>query len=748
MMSLAVYLNALHNPFVYDDLINVVDKLAIRDLTSLETILTFDRFRPVVNLSYAMDHALWKMNPLGYHLTSLLLHAINVALLFWVVLVIRRDLDRRGDAEQRVSGEEDAARNQTNLAFLTAVLFAVHPMMTEAVGYISGRAEVLCATFFLAGFLAFRQVILFRRWRWRWLGIGLGLLVLGLGTKELMAMLPFVLLAYDRLVLDHARPEARQRLFRLHLPLIGAVMLVGLLRLGANLWLEYQSLPRPIPQNMMMQLSVVWRYIFLLAAPLSLSVVHQVRAVTDLVDPVAIAAGVALLLLLALAWLGRHQQPLISLGAAWFFLVLAPSSSIVPLLEPMAEHRTYLASGGFFLALAVGIVKLVAWLDNRSGHPSAWPRVVLLLLLAALTVGTVKRNEVWADPVILWQDAVEKAPAVPAPHYALGDAYRIKNNCIAAVPHYRKAIGLLPNELRIYLNLGICLAKMDKEEEAIQVFQGALKIHPGNVQVLNNLGTLAKRSNKTDKAREYFNKALDSDPSNPVALLNLALLAQKNKQWDEARIFLKRSLEQDPENLTIRGYLFNLRKRMWTSHILAGQEQRKSGQYAAAAESYRKAISVFRDEPRQYINLGFCLTRLGKEEEAIQVFRTAAKVDPTNVKAHNNLGELIKRKKKWAEAREHFERALSLAPNNVIALRNLGQLADRSGQLELAARHFQTLLKLDSNQLAALRFMAKYQETRLKRPDRAWHLCRKILRLAPADHQARACVTRLAERGN
>jgi len=695
MMSLAVYLNALHNPFVYDDLINVVDKLAIRDLTSLETILTFDRFRPVVNLSYAMDHALWKMNPLGYHLTSLLLHAINVALLFWVVLVIRRDLDLR-DRGPQDSGEGGESRDHANLAFLTAVLFAVHPMMTEAVGYISGRAEVLCATFFLAGFLAFRQVILFRRWRW--LGIGLGLLILGLGTKELMAMLPFVLLAYDRLVLvrrsansggaplarnaaggvtpprrraglrlrrrslpaaprlspepsqdlrtvelGSARQEARQRLFRLHLPLMGAVMLVGLLRLGANLWLEYQSLPRPIPQNMMMQLSVVWRYIFLLAAPLSLSVVHQVRAVTSVADPVAIAAGGALLLLLALAWLGRHQQPLISLGAAWFFLLLAPSSSIVPLLEPMAEHRTYLASGGFFLALAVGIVKLIAWLDNRSGHPSPWPRVALLLLLAALTVGTVKRNEVWADPVILWQDAVEKAPAVPASHYALGDAYRIKNNCIAAVPHYRKAIGLLPNELRIYLNLGICLAKMDKEEEAIQVFQGALKIHPGNVQVLNNLGTLAKRGNKEDKAREYFNKALTHDPSNPVALLNLALLAQKNKQWDEARIFLKRSLEQDPDNLTIRGYLGNLRKRMWTSYILAGQAQRKSGQYAAAAESYRKAISVFRDEPRQYINLGFCLTRLGKDEEAIKVFRAAVKVDPTNVKAHNNMGELIKR---------------------------------------------------------------------------------------------------------
>ena len=146
-----VYLNALHNPFIYDDHQVVVDNPSIRHLFDLRFIVLYRVTRPFVNLSYAIDRAVWGPQPFGFHATNVLLHMLNVALLFQLA---RRLADDR------------AARSMTSspvVAFAAATLFAVHPLMTEAVGYISGRAEVLCATFFLLGLLCARRWMRFRR---------------------------------------------------------------------------------------------------------------------------------------------------------------------------------------------------------------------------------------------------------------------------------------------------------------------------------------------------------------------------------------------------------------------------------------------------------------------------------------------------------------------------------------------------------------------------------------------------------
>ena len=131
-----VYLNALHNPFVYDDYHTVVENASIARVTDLRAIVLGAVTRPIVNFSYAVDRALWGTKPLGFHVTNVLLHMLNVVLLF----ALARRL-----SEDRLA------------AFAAAALFAVHPMMTEAVGYIAGRSEVLCATFFLPAVMCGRR---------------------------------------------------------------------------------------------------------------------------------------------------------------------------------------------------------------------------------------------------------------------------------------------------------------------------------------------------------------------------------------------------------------------------------------------------------------------------------------------------------------------------------------------------------------------------------------------------------------
>ena len=203
-----VYLNALHNPFVYDDHHTVVQNPSIARVTDVRAVVLGAVTRPIVNFSYALDRAVWGTGPFGFHVTNVLLHMLNVVLLFQ--LASRFDKDRI-------------------VAFAASILLAVHPMMTEAVGYISGRSEVLCATFFMLAMMSGRRWLVgqvlsdpahrrvqkdppYVRSSRPWAIATVTLWVAALATKESAAMFPFVFLVYDWLGVAGSAAAKRRRL--------------------------------------------------------------------------------------------------------------------------------------------------------------------------------------------------------------------------------------------------------------------------------------------------------------------------------------------------------------------------------------------------------------------------------------------------------------------------------------------------------------------------------------------------------
>src|SRR5262245_24219159 len=195
-----VYLNALNNPFVYDDYRMVVDNVAIRNLFDFWPLLLRDVSRPLVNLSYAIDRAIWGPEPFGFHLMSVLLHMLNVALLVRLAWRLTEDLEWQRGKDVQQDG-------RAVVAFATGVLFAVHPMMTQAVGYIASRPEVLCTTFFLLGLLSARRWM--RESGGLWWSLTAAAWLAALGTKEIAAMFPFVVLCYDLVILPADRETRR-----------------------------------------------------------------------------------------------------------------------------------------------------------------------------------------------------------------------------------------------------------------------------------------------------------------------------------------------------------------------------------------------------------------------------------------------------------------------------------------------------------------------------------------------------------
>ena len=384
-----VYLNALHNPFVYDDFHTVVANPSILTLTNIRAIVGHDMTRPLVNASYAVDRALWGAGPFGFHLTSVLLHMLNVVLLF--------QLARRLD-------------DHVEVAFSAAALFAVHPMMTESVGYVSGRAEVLCATWFFAAILCGR--------RWlggdgaRWALFTVGFWAAGLATKETAAMLPLVLLAYDWAMLpgpsDEKAPPFPAR--------ASAACDDGGCWQGSFAWPFCASSTRGAAtihwSYTLIALDVARRYVMLILNPTGQAMFHEVAAVSSILAPRALVALAGLVLCGAFAWSMRRRAGLASFGIVWFLLLLVPSSVLIVLDqgEPMAEHRVYLASAGLFLAAGAGIGQLRAWSARVGGRARLLVPALLVLVLVPLGIDTLIRNTVWASPVALWQEAVDLAP--------------------------------------------------------------------------------------------------------------------------------------------------------------------------------------------------------------------------------------------------------------------------------------------------------------------------------------------------
>jgi hypothetical protein len=510
-LAVLVYVNALDNPFVYDDHDTVVANPSLVDPSNFRFVLTHSPYRPAVNVSYAIDRAIWGLHPFGFHVTNVALHAVVVGLLYGLL--------RRACTDARIRAAPEAPAYQPSdgwLAFGGAALFAVHPLLSEAVGYVSGRSELLCGVFFLAALLCARSAMMHSRSMWVWAAL---LALLALLSKEVAVALPVVVLAYDWFVLPVEPAERRRRTWFIFLPAALAVMLAAVYRLSAAA--GPISIDAPLV-NLWTQAIVIWRYLALLVFPVGQSIMHSVHPVTSLADWRALLAVGGLLVLLAIAVLGRRAVPLISFGIVWFLAVIAPSSSVVALREGMAEHRAYLASAGVFIAL-VGAVNASGALTVRS-RPRLAHAATFGVICAVLSSLTLARNRVWASPVSLWTEATVHAAGLWEPHYALADALRESGDCGRAIVEYQLVVRMRPHHRDAHTNLGICLAQTNRFREAETAFQRALEIDPAFARGYTNLAALALTAGQPERARFYYHRALEIEPRNVFARMQLARL--------------------------------------------------------------------------------------------------------------------------------------------------------------------------------------------------------------------------------
>ncbi len=645
-----VYGWSLNAPFIFDDHDSVLRNPTIRQLSAVGQVLHPPRYsptagRPLVNISLAINYQLGGLNPFGYHLLNVALHAL-CALLVWAIVGRTLALPRF-----------NFGRAGPVLAAIVGLIWAVHPLNSEAVIYITQRTELMMGLFYLATLYA-----ALRYWqaedcdirvphpragvpddphgrhaavapeqiqasgksvaKWGWLIAAALACAAGMMCKEVMVSAPLAVLLYQRTFMGASWKQMRNS-WPLYVA-VGAGWLVLLaLNIGGPRSISAGfGLNVPIIDWWLSQCRVLLMYLKLVVWPWPL-LLHYKAVYLSGVLPVIVYSG-AVLLLIGVAAVGLWRRWTVGFVAAWMLMILAPTSLVPIITEAAAERRMYLPLAAIAALLVVAGYQLLRRINLKLASVGAMG----LLLVLVLALVNLHRLAMYRDPVLLWQDLIQHQP----------------DNDVACN------------------NLGAIWQDRGDQRKAREMFEQALQINPNFAMAHNNLGSLLADQGRYDQAIEQYRVALQNEPTLALAESNWGAALAKLGKPDEAIAHYDQALRLDPYNVDAN---YNMAVRLL--HL---------GQTEQAIEHLQIVLRMKSDDVDANINMGMALVRLGHDEQAITYYQRAIAKDPQVTQAWVNLAQayvnLDRMDDALAAARKAYE--LARAQGDTALAERLGKL--------------------------------------------------------------------------
>jgi tetratricopeptide (TPR) repeat protein len=672
LAALGAYWNSFDVPLLLDDNGSIGDNPSIRHLGQIVDVLTppadgMTAARPLLNLTLALNYAESGMSVRGYHVVNLLFHiCAGLALLG----IVRRTLLLPGLGQRYGAAA-------LPLAAFAALLWTLHPLQTEAVTYISQRAESLMGLFYLLTLYGFIRSVTADS-RNCWLILSVTACLCGTATKQVMVTAPVLVLLYDRVFVSGSFRAALKSRRWYYMGLAASWLLLGFLTHRSSLAAVSVGFQAGVswPTYALTELRVVTDYVKLAfwPHPLVFDYGREILATDPLVVAPYALIIVVILVGVAIAW---RRAPTAGFLGCWFFLILAPTSTVVPIADqPMAESRMYLS-----LAAVVVLVTLV-------GYGLVRRRAFVLLGIGAVALGalTVHRNQDYRSALGIWEDTVARNPRTSRGHCNLGIILaRMPGRLPDALAHYEEALRINPNYAEAHNNLALALAKMPgRLSEAMAHYEAALQAKPTDASAHNNFGlALAQMPGRLPEAVAQFEEALRLKPDWAETHYNLAvILAKIPGRMPEAIAHYETAARLKPD---FAGAHSNL------AQVLA----QMPGRLADAIAHFETAVRLEPDSFEARYNLSVALAKApGRLPEAIVHGEEAVRLRPDSAEAHNNFANaLAQMPGRIPEAIAHYEEAVRLKPDYVDARNNLavqyagtGRLEAAIGQLEIAAR--------------------------------------------------------------
>ncbi|MBD3426988.1 MAG: tetratricopeptide repeat protein [Candidatus Omnitrophica bacterium] len=545
-VAFMVYANTLKGDFIWDDEYLILNNSQIKSFVHLKNVFkTYvgygseninNFYRPIQEISNMIDYFLWGEYPFGYHLTNVLLQALVSVMVFIFILKLSENL---------------------MIAGVGALFWAVHPVHTEAVAYIAGRADPLYGLFMLLSVVSF---ISFARRGGAGRGarvsyvLSIAFFVLSLLSKEVIISMPLLIFLY---LFYFLRRTEKDNIFRRlkwsWVPYAAIVVIYAWLR---STVLSFADIAPPSAFNkipLALRLMTFFRtiiiYVKLLIFPVGLHMERSIAITKSVFHPSAL---IALIFIAAVIWTAiktyKHNR-LVSFAIVWFFANLLPVSNIVPINSFLAEHWIYIASIGPFMLVGVGVYRLYA--GKLAGKRPL--RIGLLLALALVLLlyarATVLRNRDWKDEISFFNSTLK---------------YHPKN-------------------ARLYLNLGNTYYEKGQIENAIEQYRKAIDINKNYAVAFGNIGSAYLHKKQPDKAEEYLEKAIGLKYNYPIAHYNLGIVYFQRRKYGEALKELKVATEQLPQ--------------LYQAWNMIGRVYIRMGNKEGAIDAFQRSLAIMPKQP-------------------------------------------------------------------------------------------------------------------------------------------------------
>ena len=651
LITAAVYVPAMRSGFVWDDDMHLIDNIVLKE-NGLYNAWFSDKafvYYPIVWTTYWIEHHLWGLDPTGYHVVNVLLHAIS-AVLTWRVLL------RLG-----IPG-----------AWLAALVFALHPVNVESVAWITQYKNTLCMVFYLAAVLTYLRYEDEDRWSSYLLAVCF--FALSMLSKGASVPLPAVLLlaAWWRRGWIEAADVVRTIPFWV----VAAVMsVVEVTFQSENVIVVDVVRDDSLLAHVAGAGWVTWSYLSKAVWPAHLSFVYR-RWQIDEFSMWSYVPNLMLVLLLALFWWRRKSwgRPLFA-ALAYFVLTITPAMGFVYFYylkySYVADHYQYFSIIGV-IALFVALGTRLAITYRRTMAP--WLRVAAVLLVITLSVTSWRQASAYEDANTLWRDTLGKSPDAWMGHYNLAKSLTVLGNDLRkeghemaarrqhaqAVIHYRQAVRANPRFDKAYNNLGEALLAQDKQAEAIKCYQTAIELKPDFAVAHYNLANVLQEQRKFEQAIYHYRQAIESHSEYAQAHNNLGNALRSVGKLDDAAYHYRKALQIDPDHVLAH---YNL------AIVLIGQ-----GDHEEGLSHLRRAGELNPDLARRHIQLAQVLGRQGRLDKSIEHWRYAAWLVPGDAKVHYQLAQALSATGQSAEAARHLQQAVKLAPNEPMPLNDLAWL--------------------------------------------------------------------------
>lgn len=689
LLGLLAYIGTVGTPFLYDDYNAIVENPHVRSLWPLSQAMSAPdestvAGRPVAALSLALNYAVSGVKPWSYHLVNILVHLLCALTLYGIA--------RRTLAAPRIAPL--GAAPAEGWAFAVALVWLLHPLHTEVVTYVSTRTEALVGLFYLTSLYAVIRGSGDERRASRWYAAAVAASALAMGSKEVAVTLPLVVLLYDGIFLSEGFAAALARRRGLYAGLAATwlilIALVAASPRGETVGLHFAGLtPLDYART---QVAVIWHYLRLAVWP------HPL--VLDYFDwPVArsFSAGVwlgllpllalvlgSLLLIARRSWLGF-------LGG-WFFAILAPSSSVIPIAsEIAAERRMYLPLVAVVALALAGLWTAAARAAGSRGATAfAAATAAVALALGALTVS---RNRDYRDEITIWQRTVADRPGNVRALQNLGAALAHHGRPQEAVPFLERALAIDPYAEYALENLGLIRLEEGRAAEAVTLLSRRLERRPDDGISHLNLAKALLATGDSAGALAALETAVRLLPDNGLAHARLGLVLADQGRLEEAGAHGERGVALDPDNPTVRTAAATIALRRGLTedairHYRAALEHQpaelearlglavalqRSGAAAEAAASFER-IAAENPSPERLFGLAASASATVGAEAGIELLSAATRLHPDDPELRLALGRLLAADRRSAEALAAYRRALELRPRWADAANSLALL--------------------------------------------------------------------------